>query len=68
MVVTGFVPSPLGHITEYTPTFSEVMITIGIYAVGALILTVLYKIATEVRKERDIYQQPTTEQVSATGS
>jgi molybdopterin-containing oxidoreductase family membrane subunit len=51
MVVTGFVPSPLGHVTEYWPTGREALIAIGIYALGGLVLTVLYKIATTVREE-----------------
>ncbi|MHC4607098.1 MAG: sulfate reduction electron transfer complex DsrMKJOP subunit DsrP [Planctomycetota bacterium] len=51
MVTGGFVPSPTGHVTEYFPTFPEVMITVGVYAVGALILTGLYKIAISVREE-----------------
>ena len=50
MVVTGFVPSVTGTITEYSPTFPEVMITIGGYCVGVLILTVLYKVAVGVRE------------------
>ncbi|MHC4472867.1 MAG: sulfate reduction electron transfer complex DsrMKJOP subunit DsrP [Planctomycetota bacterium] len=49
MVVTGFVPSTLGHITEYSPTLPEVLITLSIYATGVLILTVLYKVAVTVR-------------------
>jgi molybdopterin-containing oxidoreductase family membrane subunit len=51
MVVTGFVPSPLGHVTEYLPTLREALIALGVYAVGALVLTVLYKIAVDVREE-----------------
>jgi molybdopterin-containing oxidoreductase family membrane subunit len=51
MVVTGFVPSPLGHVTEYWPTGREMLIALGIYALGGLVLTVLYKIATTVREE-----------------
>jgi molybdopterin-containing oxidoreductase family membrane subunit len=51
MVVTGFVPNPLGHVTEYLPTLREALIALGIYAVGALALTVLYKVAIEVREE-----------------
>ncbi len=49
MVVTGFIPSPLHHITEYVPTLPEVMITIGIWALGALIVTALYKVAITIR-------------------
>jgi len=51
MVVTGFVPSPLGHVTEYWPTIREALIAVGVYAVGGLVLTVLYKIAVETREE-----------------
>jgi molybdopterin-containing oxidoreductase family membrane subunit len=49
MVVTGFVPNPLGVVTEYWPTFPEVMITLGVYGIGAMIITLLYKIALSVR-------------------
>ncbi len=51
MVITGFVPNPLGTVTEYSPTLPEVLISIGIYGVGALLVTVLYKIALSVRKQ-----------------
>jgi molybdopterin-containing oxidoreductase family membrane subunit len=51
MVVTGFIPSPLGGLTEYWPTLNEGLITIGVYCIGLFILTVLYKIATTVREE-----------------
>lgn len=49
MVITGMVPSPLGTVTEYVPTFPELMITLAVYAIGALIVTVLYKVALSVR-------------------
>jgi molybdopterin-containing oxidoreductase family membrane subunit len=51
LVVGGFTPSPMEHITEYLPTVPELAITLAIYANGALILTILYKIAVSVRKE-----------------
>jgi len=53
MVVTGFVPSPLGAITEYRPTGRELLIAMGIYGAGALMLAVLYKIAVAVREEAE---------------
>jgi Ni/Fe-hydrogenase subunit HybB-like protein len=49
MVVTGFVPNPLGVVTEYWPTFPEVMIAAGVYGIGMLVITLLYKIALSVR-------------------
>jgi molybdopterin-containing oxidoreductase family membrane subunit len=51
MVVTGFIPSPLGSVTEYWPTMPEFMISVGIYAMGLLVVTGLYKIALTVRGE-----------------
>jgi len=51
LVVTGFVPSPLEMITEYTPTGPEVAITIGIWALGLLMITMFYKIFVSVRTE-----------------
>ena len=49
MVVTGFVPSPLGKVTGYSPTLPEVLITLSIYAFGALAVTVFYKITLSLR-------------------
>jgi molybdopterin-containing oxidoreductase family membrane subunit len=51
MVITGFVPNPLGEVTRYWPTFTETMITIGVYAVGALVVTVFYKATLSIRGE-----------------
>lgn len=50
-VLGGFVPSPLKEITEYIPTVNEILITIGIWALGAFILTILYKVALGVHHE-----------------
>ncbi len=54
LLVTGFVPSPLGHITGYTPTGPEVAIAIGVWAMGFLIITVLYKIFLSVREAAEL--------------
>lgn len=51
MISGGFVPSPLHHVTEYIPTFVELMISVGVYALGFLVLTILYKVATAVKEE-----------------
>ena len=51
LISAGFVPNPLHQVHQYMPTFPEVMITIGVYAVGALILTVFYKITIGVKEE-----------------
>lgn len=51
MVVAGFVPSVLGHVTDYAPTAPELLISLSIYAMGALLITGLYKIALTVRHQ-----------------
>ncbi|MCK5164490.1 MAG: polysulfide reductase NrfD [Desulfobacula sp.] len=51
MISGGFVPSPLHHVTEYAPKGPEIMITLGVYATGFLVLTILYKLATQVKEE-----------------
>jgi molybdopterin-containing oxidoreductase family membrane subunit len=49
MVVTGFIPSPLGHVPSYWPTWNEFMVSIMVYGIGALIITLLYKMTLSVR-------------------
>jgi len=51
LIVGGFVPAPLGEVTRYVPTLPEWSIVAGIWAVGALLITVFYKITVAVRKE-----------------
>jgi len=54
MIVTGFIPTPLDKVTEYAPTIPEGLITLGVYGLGFLILTVLYKMAISVREETEV--------------
>ena len=51
LVITGFIPSPLEALTDYTPTGPEIAITVGVWALGLLILTLFYKIFVSVRTE-----------------
>ena len=51
MISGGFVPSPLHHVTEYAPTIPEIIITLGVYGVGFLVLTLLFKIVVSVKEE-----------------
>lgn len=51
LVMGGFVPNPMGHITEYTPTPTELMITFGVYAIGLLLVSIFYKIVIAVRED-----------------
>ncbi|MFN3740411.1 MAG: sulfate reduction electron transfer complex DsrMKJOP subunit DsrP [Thermodesulfovibrionales bacterium] len=51
LIIGGFVPNPFERVFEYWPTVPETIITIGVWATGFLILTLLYKIATTVKQE-----------------
>jgi Ni/Fe-hydrogenase subunit HybB-like protein len=51
LVLTGFIPSPLETLTQYSPTLPEMSITLGVWALGFLILTILYKVALTVKEE-----------------
>lgn len=51
LMVPGFFPSQTGELVEYTPSVNEWLITLGVWAFGFLLMTVLYKIATSVMKD-----------------
>jgi Ni/Fe-hydrogenase subunit HybB-like protein len=51
LIVVAFIPSPLEEITQYAPTFPEAAITVGAWAIGALVLTLLYKVAIGIKRE-----------------
>jgi molybdopterin-containing oxidoreductase family membrane subunit len=51
MISGGFVPNPLHEVNEYVPTVLEGVITIGVWALGFIVLSVLYKIAVSVKEE-----------------
>jgi molybdopterin-containing oxidoreductase family membrane subunit len=48
LVIPGFIPSPLGEIVEYRPTWVELGVTAGIWALGLFVLTVLVKVALPI--------------------
>jgi len=51
LVIGGFVPNPFEKITEYWPTLPEALITLAVWAIGFLVLTILYKIAVSIKEE-----------------
>ncbi|MGD9073786.1 MAG: polysulfide reductase NrfD [Desulfobacteraceae bacterium] len=51
LVIGGFTPNPFERVTDYWPTVPEVLITLGVWATGFFILTVLFKIAASVKEE-----------------
>lgn len=51
LVIPGFIPSPLEVVTEYMPTGTEIGITLGVWTLGLLLITLFYKIFVSVRNE-----------------
>jgi Ni/Fe-hydrogenase subunit HybB-like protein len=51
LIVGGFVPNPFEGVTGYLPTLPEISIAIGVWAIGFLVLTILYKTAITVKEE-----------------
>lgn len=51
LMTGGFVPNPLEQVTEYWPTAPEAIISLGVWAMGFLVLTLLYKIAVSIKEE-----------------
>lgn len=50
LMVAGFAITPLDQVVDYSPTLPELAISFMVFAVGALVITVLYKIAIGVKE------------------
>jgi molybdopterin-containing oxidoreductase family membrane subunit len=48
LIIPGFIPTPLGDIVEYTPSYYEIAICLSIWSIGALLYTVLSRMAIGV--------------------
>ncbi|MBG7629190.1 MAG: polysulfide reductase NrfD, partial [Bacteroidetes bacterium] len=57
LIVPGFIPGPWGKIAEYTPTFVEISVTLGIWAMGAFIFTILAKTGIAVELGQIVYKK-----------
>ncbi|CAM2065266.1 Polysulfide reductase NrfD [Sulfidibacter corallicola] len=55
MVVPGFIPGPLGDVVDYSPTWVEIWITGGIWAMGFFFLSALTKVAIEIETGRMVH-------------
>ena len=51
LIAGGFIPTPLHRTVDYIPTVLELLVSLGIYGIGAFILTILFKIVTGVKQE-----------------
>ncbi|MCM5663914.1 sulfate reduction electron transfer complex DsrMKJOP subunit DsrP [Galbibacter mesophilus] len=57
LIIPGFIPGPYGKIAEYTPTGIEIAVTLGIWALGAFIFTILAKTAIAIETGRLRYKE-----------
>jgi Ni/Fe-hydrogenase subunit HybB-like protein len=48
LIVPGFIPSTLHEIVEYTPSLTEWKVSVGIWALGLMVLTILLKMTMAV--------------------
>ncbi len=51
-IIPGFIPEPWGRIDEYVPTWIELTVSLGIWALGAFVFTVLAKAAIPIELGR----------------
>jgi len=49
-VVGGFIPNSMEKIVEYWPTAIEILVAAGIWAIGGLIVTVLFQMTVKIRE------------------
>jgi molybdopterin-containing oxidoreductase family membrane subunit len=48
LIIPGFTPSTLGEIYEYVPSWTEIKIAMGIFALGFLVFTFMLKVAVPI--------------------
>ncbi len=60
LVVPGFLPTPLGEVVVYQPSMNEILVSIGIWAFGVLLYSMLVRVAIAVvqgRLSSEIYPE-----------
>ncbi|MES9996595.1 sulfate reduction electron transfer complex DsrMKJOP subunit DsrP [Desulfovibrio aminophilus] len=57
LLIGGFNPNVYEGITVYWPTIPELLVSVMVYATGALVVTFLFKIATDVKAELGVAQK-----------
>jgi molybdopterin-containing oxidoreductase family membrane subunit len=65
LIVPAFVPTPLGEIVEYVPTWHEITICLGIWAFGLLLYTIFVRISVPVLAGEVTYEKRFGQSLSA---
>ena len=60
LIVPGFIPGPYGKIVEYLPTGIEIGVTLGIWAMGAFVFTILARVAIKIETGELRYEKKDT--------
>ncbi len=50
LIVPGFIPSPMGEVVDYSPTWVEICITLGVLALGTFVVTLLIRPALVIEE------------------
>lgn len=48
LIIPGLTPDTLGEIYEYAPTFTELRVAAGVFAIGFLVFTLMLKVAVPI--------------------
>lgn len=56
LIIPGFIPEPYGKIVEYSPTWIEIFVTVGIWALGAFVFTMLARVAIAIETGKIRYK------------
>lgn len=65
LVIPGFIPTPTGEVVEYTPSFVEVGVALGVWGIGLLLFTLLAKVAIPIEAGSLRYHKPVVRGASA---
>jgi Ni/Fe-hydrogenase subunit HybB-like protein len=59
LIVPGLVPSPMGEVVNYAPSWVEICITLGILALGIFVVTMLVKPALIIQQRYEAGKETT---------
>jgi len=60
LIVPGLVPSPMGEVVDYAPSWVEICVTLGILALGIFVVTMLLKPALKIEQRFESHNRSET--------
>ena len=66
-VIGGLSETPFGEIAPYHVTLPEVLVIVGIFAIGILIASILFKLVVVVKKDMDVNAFPQEDRAGLAG-